>query len=366
MDVTKFFVPWYDRIKPYKTDDIATAWQNQDLHRLFVNENPMGPSERVVEAITRAARLGNRYPDNGVRIRSRLADMYGVSPDNVYIGHGSSEIIELMSRLFLAPDDEMLVPNPIFSLYEVRATIAGARVIQVDVTPDMQYDTDAMLEAITPKTKLMVLCNPNNPTGDFIPDEDIKRLLDAGIPTLFDEAYLEYHPDHGSRGAMVREYPNMVVAHTFSKAYGMAGIRFGYALADETIIQAFRKIQMPWSPGLLSIAAAEAALDDVEGLNQKITFNNAQMKYLYDEMKKIPGLKPYITYGNYMIVDATDLGVKGQEVVDYLLETKKIMIKAVKTLKNRPGIFRVSVGNADENKACVEGIKAFFASRGKG
>jgi histidinol-phosphate aminotransferase len=366
MDVTRFFVPWYDHIKPYKTDDIAKAWQNPDLHRLFVNENPMGPSERVVEAITRAARLGNRYPDNGARIRSRLADMYRIDPDNVYIGHGSSEIIELMCRLFLAPDDEMLVPNPIFSLYEVRASIGGARVIRVDVTPDMEYDTDAMLEAITPKTKMMVLCNPNNPTGDFIPDEDITRLLDAGIPTLLDEAYLEYYPDHGSKAFMIKEYPNMVIARTFSKAYGMAGIRFGYALADEKIILAFRKIQMPWSPGLLSIAAAEAALDDTEALNQKISFNNAQMKYLYDEMKKISGLKPYITYGNYMIVDATDLGVKGQEVVDYLLETKKIMIKAVKTLEKRPGIFRISVGTADENRACVEGIKEFFASRGKG
>lgn len=363
MDVTKFFVPWYDRIKPYKTDDIAMAWQNQDLHRMFVNENPIGPSEKIVEAVANAVRLGNRYPDNGVRIRRKIAEMHRVSPDNVYIGNGSSEIIELMCRLFLAPGEEILLPNPIFSLYELRALNVGANVISIDVTPDMQYDTDAMLAAITPKTKLMVLCNPNNPTGDFIPDEDVKRLLGAGIPTLFDEAYLEYHPDHESKDYMIKEYRNMVVSHTFSKAYGMAGIRFGYALADETIIQAFRKIQIPWSASLLSIAAAEAALDDKEELNQKIGFNNAQIRYIYDELSKIDGLRPYFSYGNYIIVDAANLGVNGQEVVDYLFEKKKIMIKAVKTLKDRPGIFRISVGKAEENRACMEGIKEFFVSR---
>ncbi|MBW2055997.1 MAG: histidinol-phosphate transaminase [Deltaproteobacteria bacterium] len=363
MDVTEFFVPWYDRIKPYKTDNITMAWQNQELHRMFVNENPLGPSEKVVQAVTDAARLGNRYPDNGVRIRKRIAEIHKVNPDNVYIGNGSSEIIELMCRLFLAPGDEILLPNPIFSLYEIRALNVGANVITVDVTPDMQYDTDGMLAAMTPKTKLMVLCNPNNPTGAFIPDEDIRRLLGAGIPTLLDEAYLEYHPDHESKDYLIREYPNTVVSHTFSKAYGMAGIRFGYALADEKIIQAFRKIQIPWNTSLLSIAAAEAALDDREGLNRKIEFNNAQIRYIYDELSKIRGLKPYFSYGNYIIVDATDLGVDGQEVVDYLFEKKKIMIKAVSTLKDRPGLFRISLGTAEENRACMEGIASFFAAR---
>ncbi len=365
MDLTKLFVPWYHRIKPYKTDDIAMAWQNRELHRMFVNENPVEPTEKIVEAVTNAVRLGNRYPDNGVRIRKKIAEMHGVGPDNVYIGNGSSENIELMCRLFLAPGDEILLPNPIFSLYEIRALNVGAHVISVDVTPDMQYDTDAMLSAITPRTRLMVLCNPNNPTGVFIPDEDIKRLLRAGIPTLFDEAYLEYHPDHESKDYLIKEYPNMVVSHTFSKAYGMAGIRFGYALADEVIIQAFRKIQIPWSASLLSIAAAEAALDDAKGLRNKIEFNNAQIKYFYDELSKITGLKPYFSYGNYIIVDATDLGVNGQDVVDYLFERKKIMIKAVKTLKDRPGIFRISVGTTEENKICMEAVRAFFAERKK-
>ncbi len=363
MDVTKFFVPWFDKIKPYTTDDIAMAWQNPELHRMFVNENPVAPSEKVVEAVANAVRLGNRYPDNGVRVRKKIAQRHKVSPDNVYIGNGSSEIIELMCRLFLTPGDEILLPNPIFSLYELRALNVGANPVSIDVTSDMQYDTDAMLAAITPKTKLMVLCNPNNPTGGFIPDEDIKRLLEAGIPTLFDEAYLDYHRDHESKDYMIEEYPNMVVSHTFSKAYGMAGIRFGYALADEKIIQAFRKIQIPWTASLLSIAAAEAALDDMEELQKKIDYNNGQIRYIHEELSKVKGLKPFFSYGNYMIVDATDLGVNGQDVVDYLFETRKIMIKAVKTLKDRPGIFRISVGKTEENKACLDGIKEFFAAR---
>ncbi|NIM96497.1 MAG: aminotransferase class I/II-fold pyridoxal phosphate-dependent enzyme, partial [candidate division Zixibacteria bacterium] len=115
MDLTKFFVPWYDKIKPYTTDDITMAWQNPELHRMFVNENPVAPSEKVVEAVANAVRLGNRYPDNGVRVRKKIAQRHKVSPDNVYIGNGSSEIIELMCRLFLTPGDEILLPNPIFS-----------------------------------------------------------------------------------------------------------------------------------------------------------------------------------------------------------------------------------------------------------
>jgi len=363
MDVTKFFVPWFEKINPYKTDDLVMAWKDPELHRMFVNENPIGPSEKVVQAITKAARLGNRYPDNGVRIREKIAKIHGLGPDNVFIGNGSSEIIELMCRLFLAPGDEILVPNPIFSLYELRALNVGANVIHVDVTPDLHYDTDAMLAAMTPKTKLMVLINPHNPTGIFIPDEDINRLVGRGIPTLFDEAYLEFHPDHESKDYMIKEHPNMTVSHTFSKAYGMAGIRFGYALADERIIQAFRKIQIPWTPSLLSIAAAEAALDDTEGLKQKVEFNNAQMQNFYDELSKIKGLRPYFSYGNYMMVDATDLGVDGQEVMDYLFEKEKIMIKAQKSLKDRPGMFRISVGTAEENKTCVKALKHFFATR---
>jgi histidinol-phosphate aminotransferase len=367
MDVTRFFVPWYDRIKPYKTDDITMAWQNQELHRMFVNENPIPPSEKVVEAVANAVRLGNRYPDDGVRIRQKIAQMHGVGPDNVYIGNGSSEIIELMCRLFLSPGDAILIPNPIFSLYEIRALNVGAEIISVDVTPDMRYDTDAMLAAMTPRTKMMVLCNPNNPTGGFLSDEDIRRLLDAGIPTLFDEAYLEYHPEHKSKDDLIKEHPNMVVSHTLSKAYGMAGIRFGYALADTVVVQAFRKIQIPWSASLLAIAAAEAVLADSEALKEKIEFNNAQIRYIHDELSQIKGLKPYFSFGNYIIIDATDTGIDGQEVVDYLFEREKIMIKAVRTLKDRPGIFRISVGTSEENKACVEGIKTFFAtSRGKG
>jgi len=136
---------------------------------------------------------------------------------------------------------KVLLPNPTFSLYAIRAAALGGKVVAVDLTADLQYDTPAMLKAITPRTKVIVICTPNNPTGDFIPDADLMKFVELGIPIMIDEAYLEYHPEHESKAGLVRKYEHVMVSHTFSKAYGMAGIRFGYVLAHETLIQYFKK-----------------------------------------------------------------------------------------------------------------------------
>jgi histidinol-phosphate aminotransferase len=138
------------------------------------------------------------------------------------------------------------------------------------MTPDLQYDVPAMLRAITPRTKVIIVCTPNNPTGGFVSDEDLMKIVELGIPTLIDEAYLEYHPEYESKAPLIRKYDHLLVAHTFSKAYGLAGIRFGYALADEKMIQYLRKVQIPWNTSLLSMAAAEAALEEEEELKRKV------------------------------------------------------------------------------------------------
>lgn len=364
-DLKRYLVPWIDQVKPYDTEDLLIAWSRPELKRMMINENPLPPSEKIVNAVLEAARLGNRYPDNGPRIRAKIARLYGLGPENVYISHGSSEIIDMIMRLFVTPGDEVLLPNPTFSLYGIRAKTVGGNVVAVDMTPDLQYDVPAMLRAVTPRTKVIIVCTPNNPTGDFIFDDDLMKIVELGIPTLIDEAYLEYHQEQESKAPLIRKYNHLIVAHTFSKAFGMAGIRFGYALADEQLIHYLRKMQIPWNASLLSMAAAEAALDEEEELRRKAAYNNAGVEYVCKELSKIPGVKPYHSHGNYVLIDATDAGVTGKAVVDYVFEKDGVMLKAFAPLRGRGGFFRISLGTHEENSVCVQSIKRFFENRKK-
>ncbi|MCX8116930.1 MAG: histidinol-phosphate transaminase [Desulfobacterota bacterium] len=362
-DFKRYLVPWMDQVNPYDTEDLTLAWSRPELKRMMVNENPIPPSERVLQAILEAAKMGNRYPDNGPRLRAKIAKLYDLGPENVYLGSGSSEIIDMVVRLFVAPGDEVVLPSPTFSLYALRTRAVGGQVVSVDLTPDFQYDVEAMLRAVTPKTKLMVVCRPNNPTGHFIPDEDLMKLVELGIPLLIDEAYLEYHPEHESKAPLVREYAHLVVSHTLSKAYGIAGIRLGYALADEALIGYFRKMQLPWNTSLLALAAAEAVLDDMEEMRRKAAYNNAGVQYLCEELSKIPGVRPYFSHGNYVLVDATEAGVTGKEVVEHLLEEAGILLKPFGPFRGRGGLFRISVGTQEENALCVQALRRFIQQR---
>ncbi len=366
VDLKRYLIPWVDEIKPYGTDDLLLAWSRPELKRMMVNENPIPPSDKVLKAVIEAAKMGNRYPDTGPKLRAKIAKRYDLGPENVYISHGSSEIIDIIMRLFITPGDEVVLPNPTFSLYGIRAKTCGGKVVPVDMTPDLQYDVPAMLRAVTPRTKVIIVCTPNNPTGDFITDDDLMRIVDLGIPTLIDEAYLEYHPEHESKAPLIRKYNHLIIGHTFSKAYGLAGIRFGYALADESMIRYFRKVQIPWNTSLLSMAAAEAALDEEEELRRKASYNNAGVDYLCKELAKIPGLRPFYSHGNYVMVDATETGVTGKEIVDYAFDKDGIILKAFAPLRGRTGFFRISLGSHEENTLCLQSVKNFFKNREKG
>jgi len=360
-NLSDFVVPWMKDVKPYPVDDVNIAWDHPEFRRMFLNENPYPPSKKVLKAIFDSAKHGNRYPGNGPRLRAEIAEKYQLDPDNVFLGNGSSEIIEMVMKVFVAPGDEVIIPNPTFSLFESRATIIGGKVIKVDQKEDLQYDTEAMLKAITSRTKVIIICTPNNPTGDFIPDEDLIRILKKGVPTLVDEAYLEYHPDHTSKAPFIRDYPNAIISHTFSKAFGLAGIRIGYCLADKEVIGYFKRMQMPWSVSLMAIAAAYSAWHDGDAFNQKITANNREIEYFFQELNRIDGVKAHYSFGNYILIDITETGFDPQEVVDSLLK-RKVMIKTVKGYKDRKFI-RVSTGTEEENAFCVESLRQILQSK---
>ncbi len=360
-NLKNYVVPWLETAKTYSLSDVDDAIAHPEKARMMINECPIEPSETVIEAITRAARSGNRYPGSNIAIRRRIGALYGVGPEQVLVVGGSSEIIDAAMRVFLQPGDEVIIPRPTFSLYEIRATVVGGKPVLVDMTKDMQYDTQAMIKAITPRTKLIVVCNPNNPTGNFIPDEELRMIASQGIPIFLDEAYLEFYSEKPSKASWINEFPNLFVTHTFSKAFGLAGVRFGYMIASKELIRYFEKVQIPWSASVMSIAAAEAILDHKEELSRKAEFNRKSVEFFCKVLGELPGVKPYHSHGNYILVDATDTGKTSEEIVTSMYE-KGFIIKTMPPLHGRKGFFRITPGTQEENERLAKELKRFFTS----
>ena len=288
----EWIVPWLYTAREYNVGILDKAMDNPQNARLMLNENPIPPSEKVVEAVANSLQEGNWYPDSFLRLRTKIGKMYGLGPDNVALCNGSSDTIDAMMRIFLQPRDEFILSNPTFELFLTRAELCNAKVVQIPVREDdLQYDVDGMLAAINERTKLMLIINPNNPTGVFIENEDLIRFCETGVPLCVDEAYLDYNPDRPSKADLIEQYPHVFLSVTFSKAYGFAGVRFGFVLGSEEMIAAFNRMFLPWNVSRMSAAAAEAIIDNPGEVKAKVEHNNKWMGIFSEELTKL-GLKP--------------------------------------------------------------------------
>ncbi len=359
-DLKDWFVPWLMTAREYNYSILDKAWANPDHARLMLNENPMPPSQKVIDAVVAAVKNGNRYPDSFLRLRTKIAAKYDMGPENIELCNGSSEIIDSMMRIFLKPGDEIIMSKPTFGLYPPRAELCGAKVVQVEVREgDLQYDVEGMIAAVNEKTKLILIISPNNPTGVFIDDADLERLCELGIPLCIDEAYLDYMPDRGSKAYFIKKYPHVFLQSTFSKAYGFAGIRFGFVLGTQEMVQAFKTMLLPWNVGLMAAAAAEAILDNPEEVQAKVAHNNKWMDVFYAELQKL-GLKPYPAHGNYMLVDATMTGKTTAEILQAALDMQKVFLKRIGEIHGKSGYFRVTPGSDEENERFLKFIREYF------
>ncbi len=355
-----WFVPWLLTAREYNTGILDKAWAKPDYGRLMLNENPIPPSEKVIKAVTDILSKGNRYPDSMLRLRTKLGQLHKFGPENIGLCNGSSEIIDCMMRIFLQPGDEFICSTPTFELFPPRAELAGGKVVSVPLQKeDLQYDVDGMLKAITPKTKLILVINPNNPTGIFIDDKDLIRFCETGIPLCIDEAYLDYHPEIPSKDFLLKKYPQVFLSHTFSKAYGFAGIRFGYVVGTEEMVKAFNAMFLPWNVSLMAMAAAEAILDNPEEVAAKVKHNNRWMGIFTKELVQV-GLKPFPAHGNYMLVDATMTGKATAEILAAALEMERIFLKSIKPIHGKDGYFRVTPGVDAENERFVRFVRNYF------
>jgi histidinol-phosphate aminotransferase len=359
-ELKDWFVPWLLTSREYNTGILDKAWANPDHGRLMLNENPLPPSDKVINAVTDAVKFGNRYPDSMKKLRTKIGKMYDLGPDNVALCNGSSEIIDSMMRIFLQPGDEIIMSTPTFGLFPPRAELCGAKVVQIPLREgDLQYDVEGMFNAINEKTKLILIINPNNPTGVFIDDADLDRFCKTGIPLCVDEAYRDYHPEFSTKAPLIKKYPQVFLSVTLSKAHGFAGIRFGYVLGTQEMINAFNTMFLPWNVNLMSAAAAEAILDNPGEIQTKVEHNNRWMDIFYEELQKL-GLKPYTAHGNYMLVDATMTGKSTAEILAAAIDMEKIYLKRIGDIHGKSGYFRVTPGVDEENERFLKFVRNYF------
>ncbi|HVJ75103.1 MAG TPA: histidinol-phosphate transaminase [Casimicrobiaceae bacterium] len=278
--------------------------------KLASNENPRGPSPRALGAIASAAADITRYPDgNGFALRAALALHLGVGPERIVLGNGSNDVLELVSQAFLTPGDQAIYAQHAFAVYPLATKARGATGIEVPAR-DYGHDLDAMLRAITPRTRVVFVANPNNPTGTWLPGGRVEAFV-AAVPrdviVVLDEAYDEYldDADRSTSIAWLGRHPNLVVSRTFSKAYGLAALRIGYGVMDASVADLLNRVRQPFNVNALAQAAAIAALADTGYVDESARLNREGMRSLEDGLAAL-GIATLPSHGNFILARVGD------------------------------------------------------------
>ncbi len=335
-----------------------------DAIKLASNENPLGPSDRVQKAIAGALATLNRYPDgSGFYLRQALAKKHGFMPDNLVLGNGSNELIELLMRAFLRPGDEAVVPHPSFVVYPMIVQAAGGIRVMV-MLKDYRLDLEAMARAITPMTKVVFIANPNNPTATMVTADEVEHFM-SRVPertiVVFDEAYIEFAlgPDFPETLAYVKQGRKVVVLRTFSKASSLAGLRVGYGVADADAIALMNRIRQPFNVNSLAQAGALAALEDDSHILECVRMIEAGRAFLYEELKAL-GVRYVPSRANFILVD---VGRSAAEIYQKLLH-QGVIVRPL-TPFGMESALRVTVGTPEENRRLVKALRTVLGTTPK-
>lgn len=327
--------------------------------KLASNENPLGPSPKAIAAIKKNLDGINRYPDAASwYIKAGIAKNLKTGIDRIICGNGSDEIIILAVKAFVNKGDEVIIARPTFLIYQVAAGIAGADIKFVPLTNDLKYDLKAMKKAITEKTKMIFIANPDNPAGTYVTKKELDEFFD-GLPNdiivYLDEAYFElasfFCKDYPNGIDYLSGRPNLIVARSFSKIYGLAGLRVGYGVTSERIVKYLDKFRDPFNVNCLAQAAACAALDDKEFVEKTLEHVKKEKQFLYDAFDRM-GLEYIKTATNFMMINVKTDCVK---VFEKLI-CKGIIVRDMKAWGFGTYI-RVSVGTREENEIFIETLK---------
>lgn len=328
--------------------------------KLASNENPLGPSEKVKQAIQANLAELSRYPDgNGFALKAVLSEKWKVDSKQITLGNGSNEILELLARAFLTTANEVIFSQHAFAVYPLVTQAVGA---QAKVIPAQDYghDLPAMLAAITDKTRLIFIANPNNPTGTYLTEQALGEFL-AAVPEhcvcVLDEAYFEYvaKEDYPDSIALLADTPNLIITRTFSKAYGLAGLRIGYSLSSPEMADILNRVRQPFNNNALALAAAEAALNDTEYLASSVALNNTGMQQLTTAFAEM-GLSWIESVGNFVSVDLQ----REAASINTALLHKGVIVRPVANYE-MPNHLRISIGTEVENDFFLTAFKAILA-----
>jgi histidinol-phosphate aminotransferase len=348
--------PTIASLKPYSPGKPLSELERElgigEAIKLASNENPWGPSPKALQVLEQASASLHRYPDGGAyALRQALATKWQVPQDQILVGNGSDEIISLLIKTFLAPGDEAVMADLTFVMY--RLSVLGGHGVPIEVPlKNWTHDLSAMVDAVTDRTRLFFICNPNNPTGTMLSGKEIDTVL-AKIPehvvVVIDEAYYEYVRDTAYPDSLryVREERPIVVLRTFSKIYGLAGLRVGYGITTPEIAGYVNRVRPPFNVNSLAQEAAQAALLDEEHVAKSRAMNEAEMTFLEEGLSKM-GFKTIPTQANFIYFD---VGMDGAAMYDALLR-EGVIIRHI-----RGSMVRVTIGQPTENRRFLDALE---------
>jgi len=358
MALERFVKPHIAALDPYQPgkpiEELERELGIQDSVKVASNENPLGPSPKAVEAIRAAAEGVNRYPDGAsFRLRRALSGRLGVAANQLVFGTGADEMLELVAKTFLGPGDEAVYAWPSFAMYPIVVQGMGATPIAVPLNADLAHDLPAMAAAVGERTRVAVVCNPNNPTGTSVGAEAFDRFaaaLPEGVILVVDEAYFEFvrRDDFPDAFAWVSRRPGTVVLRTFSKIYGLAGLRVGYGVTDSETAGYLERARHPFTVTLLAAAAALAALDDDEHVERTLRANREGTEYLARELETL-GIEIWPTDANFLLART------GAGVYELLLR-EGVIVRPLGGF-GLPEHVRISIGTARENEKLVKALQ---------
>ncbi|RAK22152.1 histidinol-phosphate aminotransferase [Anoxybacillus vitaminiphilus] len=354
------------QLTPYKPgkpiEEVKKEYGFEKVIKLASNENPYGSSPKAKEAILQSLNDLAIYPDGYSRaLREKLAKHLGVNETQIIFGNGSDEVVQIICRAFLEAGTNTVMATPTFPQYRHNAVIENAEVREIPLVHG-NHDLESMLQAIDENTRVVWICNPNNPTGTYVREHELLSFLEKvpkHVLVVVDEAYYEYvqAEDYPQTVPLLNEYDNLMILRTFSKAYGLAALRVGYGIAGETLIRQMEPAREPFNTSVLAQAAALAALDDQEFIKDCVEKNKRGLEQFYrfcDEHQ----LKYYYSEGNFILID---FGIEGNEVFQYLLE-RGIIVRSGNAL-GFPTSVRITIGTEVQNKEILAALTAMLKEK---
>ena len=360
MDIKKLVNRGIDDLSPYEPgkpiEDLERELGIENAIKLASNENPIGPSPKIFDSIEDVLKETHRYPDgNATRLKSTIARKFHVTDNQVTIGNGSNDIIEFVARIFLSRNDSAIYSEHAFAVYPLVVKAVGAKGIEVPAK-NFSHDLDLMLESIEESTKLIFIANPNNPTGSFIEYDELIKFLEKvpeHIIVLLDQAYFDYSSFETKDMEFddLSKFPNLIMSRSFSKAYGLAGLRVGFCVSSKEIADYLNRVRQPFNANSLALFAAEKALEDQDFIDKCLQLNLEQKELLYKELNSL-GYDCLPSRANFISFDCKQ---DSSEAFNKLL-MEGVIVRSLAVYK-MPNYLRVSVGLPEENLSFLEKIK---------